>query len=173
MKTSIPSLIQVLTDIKRHTFVELEYTTAVNVRKKGNTKFIEYPVTKHTKTNVSFNGSYQNSVNNRLDKKDIERTFISEPLPWGMWKLYPKLIEHKENVYARFYIHKNSTFDNVFEYNGKVVSGADLYELYQFLPPIQESPRQTEAGLEIDEQCKPLTININNINSLTINKIKY
>ena len=173
MKTTPQQLEQILIDIKRFTFVELEYSTEVKVKKRGNTKFIDYPVIKHTLANVGFNGSYQNSVNNRLDKKDIDPTFIAEPLPWGKWKVYPKIIEHNENIYVRFYVHKNSHFKNIYSYNGKIVEGDDLEELSRFLPESFGSSRQYTAGLDWDEQAIPLTIQITNINSITLDKIKY
>jgi len=166
---------QILLNVKGHTFVEVEYITEVKMKKKGNINFIDYPVFKHCKVNISFNGRYQNSVNNRLDKKDIERTFVSEPLPWGEWKEFPKIISYKENTYVRFYIHKNSSFDVKYEYRGRIVEGKHSNELYQFLPPSQviESLRQYEAGLEQEEQCKPLNINILNIKKITLNKEVY
>ena len=173
MKTTFQQLEQILININRFTFTELEYTTEVKVKKRGNTKFIDYPVIKHTSANVGFNGSYQNSVNNRLDKKDIERTFIAEPLPWGQWKIYPKIIEYNEKIYCRFYIHKNSYFKTEYYYNGKIVEGDDLEELSRFLPESSGSSRQYIAGLDWDEQAMPLTIQITNINSITLDKIKY
>ena len=173
MKTTPQLLEQILTKVNRFTFVELEYTIAVKVKKRGNTKFIDHPVIKHTLANVGLNGSYQNSVNNRLDKKDIEPTFITKPLPWGKWKVYPKIIEHNENIYCRFYIHKNSHFKNIYFYNGKIVEEDELEELNEFLPEPTGSSRQYDAGLDWDEQAIPLTIQIANINSITLNNIKY
>ncbi len=160
----------ILTNVKGYTFIELEYTKIEIVKKRGNTKFIEHPVIKNTKINVGFNGSYQNSVNNRLYKKDIEQTFISEPLPWGKWKVPNKIIEHNGNIYVRFYLHKNTRYESVFSYNGKVIEGTELYE---FISVTRESTRQTEAGLAVEEQNKPLTMNITNINSITLNKVTY
>ncbi len=162
-----------LTQQKGFTFVELEYTKVEAVKKRNNIHFIDYPVIKTTKLNVGFNGSYQNAVNNRLDKKDIEPDFVAQSLPWGKWKLYNKIVEHNENIYVRFYLHKNSNIKNIYMYNGEEVKDERLAELYDFLQKRTDNLRQSEAGLEFEEQCFPLTININTINSIVLNKQRY
>jgi len=167
---NIQQLEAILTSQKGFTFVELEYTTIVKVKKRNNINFIDHPLYKHTKLNAGFNGSYQNAVNNRLDKKDIEPDFISQPLPWGEWKVVNKIIKHNENIYVRFYLHKNSNAESIYEYDGKQV---DVNELLEFLPSSGESARQSEAGLNVEEQAKPLNIQINNINSISLNKQRY
>ena len=173
MKISTQQLEQILIDVKGHTFCELEYNKIEKVKKKGNMNFIDLPVIKDTSINVGFNGSYENSVNNRLDKKSIDTPFKSEPLPWGIWKLFPKLIEHNSNVYVRFFVYKNSHPKSVYSYNNKIVEGEQLEELKKFLTLPTESAKKKEAVLDFEEQSKPLTINITNIKSITINKIKY
>ena len=173
MKITHQQLEDILIKINRFTFAELEYTTEVKVKKRGNIKFIDYPIIKHSIINVGINGSYQKSVNRRLNKKDIEPTFIADPLPWGNWKVYPKIIEYKGDIYYRFYIHKNSHPENEYFYNNEIMEGKDLVVLNEFLPTSNGSSRQYDAGLGWDEQVIPLNIKMKNINSITLNNIKY
>lgn len=174
MKTiNTQQLETILASTKGFTFIELDYTCIEPVKKKQNINFIDYPIYRHTKINVGFNGGYQNSVNNRLEKKDIEPDFKAQSLRWGKWKIFNKFIEHNGNIYVRFYLHKNSRYESEYIYNGKIVQDAELNELYTFLSNKPVSLLQYEAGLEIEEQCKPFNLQINNINFITINKQKY
>ena len=169
---NVQQLEVILTSQKGYTFVELDYTSVEPVKKKQNINFIDYPVYKHTKINVGFNGSYQNSVNNRLEKKDIEPDFKAQSLRWGVWKEYNKIIEHNDKIYVRFYLHKNSRYNSEYIYQGKILQGNNLDELYTFLSNKPVSLLQYEAGLEVEEQAKPFNLQIDNINFITINKQK-
>jgi len=162
-----------LVAVKGATFTQLHYVGVQKVKKTGNVDFLAHPIIKKTNVNVLFNGSYENAVNNRLEKSGSERNFVSEPLPWGEWKAVNKTIAHKDNVYVRFYLHKNSNSKVEYWYNGELLEGKQLEDAKAFFQGHSESARQSEAGLDSSEQCKPFTIQIDNVKQVTLKGKSY
>lgn len=157
-------------DVKGSTFMQLIYKGSQKMRKTGN-PFAE--IIKRTEMNVSFFGSYQNAVNNRLKKAGLEADFTANPLAWGVWVVPNKIIEHKGAKYVRFYFHKNSNPKTEYFYNGDALVGQQLEIAKTFFAEHSESSRQAEAGLSEDEQCKPFTVNIQNILQINVNGETY
>lgn len=162
-----------LVAVKGATFTQLHYVGVQKVKKTGNVNFLEHPVLKKTSVNVLFNGSYENAVNNRLAKNGLDRDFVSAPLQWGEWKVVNKTIAHKDNVYLRFYLHKNSNSKVEYWYNGELLEGARLDSAKEFFQGHSESVRQSEAGLDSSEQCKPFSIQIDNVKQITLKGNSY
>lgn len=173
MKTiSADQLEKMLTNkVKFSTFVQLTYKGVQKVRKTGN-PFTE-PIIKRTEINVSFFGNYQNAVNNRLKKAGLEADFTANPLAWGEWLVPNKIITHKGEKYVRFYLHKNSNPKTEYFYNGDPLTGSELMNAKTFFQESSTSARQTDAGLEDENQCKPFTLQINNILQITVNGETY
>ena len=77
---------------------------------------------KHTSSKFRAGIEFQNlkSVKDAIENK--ERGEV-QPLPWGQWKKYPYIIEHKDKEYIRLYPAVNSTSGAEVKYivNGKEV----------------------------------------------------
>lgn len=171
MKTiNANQLEKMLTEIKGASFLQLVYRGTQKMRKTGN-PFSE--IIKRTSLNVSFFGSYQNAVNNRLKKAGLEADFTANPLPWGEWVIANKIITHKGLKYVRFYLHKNSNPKTEYYFEGDQLTGERLEEAKFFFQEHSESARQAEAGLESEDQCKPFSINIENILQVNVNGQEY
>jgi hypothetical protein len=172
MKTISPAQLEkmLINEVKGSTFMQLIYKGVQKVRKTGN-PFGE--IIKRTELNVSFFGSYQNAVNNRLKKAGLEADFTANPLPWGEWFVANKIIGHKGAKYVRFYLHKNSNTKTEYFHNGDQLTGSELANAKLFFTEHSESNRQSEAGLEESEQSKPFTINIENILQINVNGEMY
>jgi hypothetical protein len=171
MKTINQSqLVSLLSAVKGTSFVQLTYVGEQKMRKTNNPFDT---IIKRTNINVSFNYSYENAVNNRLAKKGEEKTFVSEPLAWGSWLIPNKIITHKECLYVRFYMHSNCNSKVEHFYNGEKLEGADLEQAKTFFQEHSESAKQTEAGLDQKEQCKPFNVKIENIRKITLNGTQY
>lgn len=172
-KITFGQLENALTKEKSATFVQLKYVSTQQVNKRGNVDFIEYPIIKCTDINVTFNGSYENAVNNRLAKKGLEKTFVAQGLPWGEWKIANKIITHNDKTYIRFYLHRNSNSKVEYWYNGELLTGERLAAAQEFMPKRTESVRQSDAGLDMEEQSKPFTIAIENIRNIKMQGVEY
>ena len=79
--------------------------------------------------NLQFGIDYENSVNNRLEKKGSERDFSADKLSWGEWYEYtddkgekqsafPRIIIHKGNFYIRLYKAKNTNVRSIYYLDG-------------------------------------------------------
>lgn len=166
-------LLETLVNVKSATFMQVVYVGEVKMRKTGN-PFVN-PILKRTNINVSFFGSYENAVNNRLKKAGLEADFKAQPLMWGEWFVANKIIQHKDEKYVRMYLHKNSYNGSTTEYfyNGDLLTGKDLELAKSFFTEKSESKRQSEAGLEDEEQSKPFTVKLSNIRQVKINNEVY
>lgn len=123
-------------------------------------------------TNCRF-GSYENNVNATLEKKGIETEYKAAPRK-GMHfveGMYPYILQSDKDS-EQFYLTMNyrhsdkTTFENVFVLDGKVVTDdttrADI-ESWIYTAPKKDNAKQTEAGLEMEEQTKVVTYKLQNI----------
>ena len=123
-----------------------------------------------TMSGIQIGASYENAVNNRTESKD----FVASRLPWGEWLRPNYLISHKGNIYLRAYKTKASKTEVTYYQNGEVVS--DKKTLTDILSNIRksgESKKQSEMGIDEQDQVKPFTTNIANIESAVINGVTY
>jgi hypothetical protein len=77
---------------------------------------------KHTSSKFRAGIEFQNlkSVKDAIESK--ERGEV-QPLPWGQWKKYPYIIEHKEKEYIRLYPAVNSSSGTEVKY---IVDGNEV-----------------------------------------------
>jgi len=94
-----------------HRFAGLSLCTSPNLTKKHRETSLSFKETfgadrieKTTEGTYHIGGSYENMVNNTLDRKDYEKNFVADSLPWGEWMPGSKvLLIHKGEVYVRAY----------------------------------------------------------------------
>ncbi len=128
-------------------------------------------ITKYSKREIQINYSYQNAVNNRLQKQGNDSNFVSEPLRWGQWVKGQenKIIEHNGDYYLRIYAYKGGKVENIYFINGELATTEQIeiikeWERKQHKP----SARQTENGLT-ENQVQPSSPKFSNILSLKVN----
>ncbi len=133
-------------------------------------------------TNLQLGIDYGNSVNNRLKKAGIDEKFEPEPLPWGHWfeytnekgetiSCFPRLIEHKDNMYLRLYKAKNTNIRTTYYLDGNRVSYNDIKAYLK--DDDHKSGKQTAMGLSEEEQSKPFTPKFESIKVMKINHTTY
>lgn len=123
-------------------------------------------------TNCRF-GSYVNSVNATLEKKGIETEYKAAPRK-GMHfveGMYPYILQSEKDS-DQFYLTMNyrpsdrTTFEHVFILDGMIVTNEDTIkdiESWIYAAPKKDNIKQTEAGLEKEEQTKVVTYKIQNV----------
>jgi len=132
--------------------------------------------------NLQLGINYGNSVNARLKKAGIDEKFEAEKLPWGHWfeyvnekgetiSCFPRLIEHKDNMYLRLYKAKNTNIRIAYYLDGKRVSYDSIKDYLK--EENHESGKQSALGLEKDEQSKPFTPRFSTIRVMKINHTTY
>lgn len=110
-------------------------------------------VTKRFEGAVQLNYTYENAVNNRLEKQGNERTFESAPLRWGEWEIFNKVITHKGARYLRYYGCNTTNKPNV-EYfvNGRPATAEETDRLKAYeATKYKASARQSAEGLNTNQ----------------------
>ena len=159
------TIFNALNTIKGCKIVAIEYSGEVKLLKRGN-PLASANVTKITKITAQFGYSYENAVNNRLQRAGAENDFTADSLPWGTWLVPNKFIEYKGSVYVRFYSMKNGQASVQYFVNGQPASEAEIAIIKQFTPVRKESAKQSEAGLT-ENQVRPFNVNLENILKVT------
>lgn len=132
-------------------------------------------VHKVVRGNYQIGYSYENAVNNRLDKIGSDVEFKAESLPWGSWieGQENKLIENKGSLYLRYYKHTNGNERGVWFVDGRQASPEEFNKIMDYLrSKSDDSDKQTKAGLT-ENQVKPRTVKLSNIISLSVNHQVY
>ena len=157
------SLISVLANLKGGTMVYLTSLTDVDVP----FYYCLGKVQKFCRQSVQVGCSYENSVNNRLERKGFNRAFRSSYLPWGRWLILNRIIEHRGKYYARFYKTANSNPQIVYLVNGRVATPreARIIKMYDSLRTF--SRRQSMYGLSRMEQTNVRNYDLTNIISIS------
>lgn len=164
-------LYNIISDIKGCQFAHIVTLTEVKIPKKLG---IVGVVTKQYEGEVQLNYSYENAVNNRLEKQGDERTFVADQLRWGTWEIVNKIITHKGAKYLRYYAFKGSNKPKV-EYfvDGKSATSEELaiikaYEQSKY----KGSAKQSAEGLTTN-QVSPKVVNFDNILELKVGSQSY
>lgn len=128
-------------------------------------------VKKVTITPMQFGYSYQNAVNNRLDREGCEANFEADALSWGAWVkgMENKVIEHKGMHYLRTYCVRNAKPRTFYLLDGHLASTEEYAEFSQFFKAPSTSAKQEEAGLAEELQVKPRNYKFSSLVAVTLN----
>ena len=179
----VSEFINVLLGTKCCQFVSFSYVTDVDAMNKkliGGRKNTYYgrlqSITEMS--GCQFNANYENAVNNRLPQGTDGKgeKFVAESLPWGVWMpgAENKLITHKGETYVRFYKTPTAKTDVTYILDGNTVTDkATIKDIIDNIRPASSSNRQAAAGIEIERQVKPFTINAKNLRRVNMDKVAY
>jgi len=134
-------------------------------------------ITKRTEVRVQMRYSYENAVNNHIERNGGERDFKALSLPWGQWVegCENLLIEHKGNYYLRMYLFsKSEPKTMLLNSEGQPLSADEAKRYWEWENGLSKgSERQSEKGLSDEYQVKPFAPNVENIISFTCGAINY
>ena len=163
------TLISMIESVKGCQFANIMFVADGGIPKK----VINGNVLKVVNTRVQLNYSYENAVNNRLAKQGNEKTFVAQSLPWGSWVegQENKLIEHKGNLYLRYYEYKGAEYRQMWFVDGVQADEEQFYAIMNYLESKKNksaSNRQAESGLT-ENQVKPKLAKVSEILMLNVN----
>lgn len=72
------------------------------------------------------------SIRVASDYRHIVGKEESEPLVWGKWAMFPRIVEHKGNEYMRFYTSKNTKAKAVYVMDGRIMTSAEVEDMKRF-----------------------------------------
>jgi hypothetical protein len=175
MKTQV--IESAIRSIKGCTFISMRYASEPSLNKSeklalslmgGFNEIV--PIVKVTDGQFQANYSYENAVNNRGEKEQGHSIdFVSAPLRWGQWVAgqVNKLIEHKGELYFRFYGLKNGKVENEY-FVGGIPATSEQIEFIKKCTEKGEVKNQASAGLT-ENQVIARNVKLSNIIELTIN----
>lgn len=162
------TLVSMIENVIGCQFANIMFVAGGNIPKK----VISGDVKRVIKTKVQINYSYQNAVNNRLERQGEERTFVAQSLPWGSWVegQENKLIAHKDSLYLRYYEYKGAEYKEVWFVDGEQANAEQFAAIMNYLESKKKpsSNRQSESGLT-ENQVKPKLAKVNEILMLNVN----
>ena len=166
-------IIEIMGAVRGCQFANITYVADGGIPKK----VISGVVTKLVTTSCQVNYSYESEVNNRLEKQGSERVFKAQSLPWGAWVegFENKLIEHKGNLYLRYYDVANAKPKVVWLVDGRLATEDELFAIMEYIVAKNAkntSNRQAEVGLT-DNQVSPKVVKVENILHLSVNGTEY
>ena len=163
------SFINAIASQKGHTFVSVVYENDVRMNKRHNPYYGR--VTKRVSATMSFNYSYENAVNNRVEDGVV---FVAESLPWGRWQIPNKVIKHNDELYIRLYDINGRKANIEYFVDGKPATMEQYREFASFLPKSKVvSEKQSEHGIEEERQVYPRAIKMSCIKEFTMNGATY
>lgn len=143
---------------------------SIGVRYAANTG-LSRNVTKRWEGEVQLNYSYENAVNNRLEKQGDERSFKAKSLPWGEWDMPNKTIIHKGEYYMRYYLFNGNKPKVEYLVDGRPATEEEVALIKGAKKP-KESKRQADAGLS-ENQVSAQAIMFSNILEVRVDGQTY
>lgn len=173
------SLLNLAKSVKGSQFISLNYISepSMNKAQKAAVRAMSGAddsavIEKMTSGQFQFNMVYENAVNNRGEKEQgAPIDFVAAPLSWGSWfdGLVNKVIEHKGELYLRYYGLKNGKVESVYFVGGKPATAEQVSLIKQFTER-GEVKSQASAGLT-ENQVIARCVKFSNIISITMNGI--
>lgn len=124
-------------------------TTDAKARKTGNP---HGTITKTVRASGFVGADYETSVQNQTLRAGMKQPdFQADSLPWGEWLVPQKVISHKGKLYLRTQTtsgQRRTVAARVLCYRGENGQFISPDEAKKFLPPVRESAKQADAGLE-------------------------
>lgn len=164
-------LYDLLKEIKGCQFAHVVLKTKVRVPKKLGLGDVE----KVFDGNVQLNYSYENAVNNRLEKNGLDGDFNSLSLPWGEWDIPNKIVTHNSKYYMRYYLVKSGDASKKpkvrFIVNGRDATDAEV-NIIKIYDNKSYSSRQAAKGLT-ENQVSARVVEFCNVVEVSVGGKKY
>ena len=165
---AVSSLMTMVMNLIGCVFAHITTETTVKIPKKYGLCGV---VTKVVSKVVQLNYSYENAVNNRLEREGKDRDFEAQSLPWGEWFVANKIIAHKGKFYLRYYDYNNNVLNKAYFVDGMPATDEQLAIIKEY-EKASNKPSNTQ-GLSEEHEVKPLVVAEENIIALKCGEIDY
>ncbi len=102
--------------------VTVEFSRPLKTRKEFAAMHIEKHCLLQARAGINYDN--MNSVIEKRESGDLPA--VNAGLPWGVWKVFPHIIEHKGSDYLRFATLPNGKNERSFTLNGKPVTMEEI-----------------------------------------------
>lgn len=154
MTTQFTSVETFVANINKGTFgITMITKTEPKMNKRNNPFFGRVQKVTYM-SNVGLGLSYENCVNNRLDRKGLENDYQAEKPKGKTWINDFMLCSDKDTSvkYLRTTMYKNTKTKSIFLLDGEIVDEITLQKIKTFIPKPTTCKKQENSGLQDDEQ---------------------
>jgi len=157
-------LVEILKMQKIGTFAFIKIETVLKMNKKNNPYFDR--IIKKSEIRILLGSNYQNRVNNNLEKENKVNDFVAESCKVGQH--VSECILYNENT-KLFYLQ----YEYFKEIKPKVeyIFNENIIEIEKFSEFVPEKKSANQNGLL--KKVNSITVKIENIKEISLNKIKY
>ena len=163
-KITQQELLTLLMNVEKPTFTNIVSEVFPKMNKTGNPYFGK--VVKKSKGNYFIGGSYEDMVNNRMEKEGMEPTFESKECSVG--EHISKCVQYNDNTkkhYLQYFTFPTSKPSSTFEFEGNEID-KQLFE--SFMVKKSEKSRQPQ-----DNKHQPQSLTTTNIKEITLEGVHY
>jgi len=163
-KITQQELLTLLMNVEKPTFTNVVSEVIPKMNKTGNPYFGK--LVKKSKGNYFIGGSYEDMVNNRMEKEGMEPTFESKECSVGTH--ISKCVQYNENTkkhYLQYFTFPTSKPSSTFEFEGNEID-KQLFE--SFMVKKSEKSRQPQ-----DNKHQPQSLTITNIKEISLGGVHY
>jgi len=163
-KITQQELLTLLMNVEKPTFTNIVSEVFPKMNKTGNPYFGK--VVKKSKGNYFIGGSYEDMVNNRMEKEGMEPTFESKECSVG--EHISKCVQYNDNTkkhYLQYFTFPTSKPSSTFEFEGNEID-KQLFE--SFMVKKSENSRQPQ-----DNKHTPQSLTITNIKEISLSGVHY
>jgi len=163
-KITQQELLTLLMNVEKPTFTNIVSEVFPKMNKTGNPYFGK--VVKKSKGNYFIGGSYEDMVNNRMEKEGMEPTFESKECSVG--EHISKCVQYNDNTkkhYLQYFTFPTSKPSSTFEFEGNEID-KQLFE--SFMVKKSENSRQPQ-----DNKHTPQSLTITNIKEISLGGVHY
>ena len=163
-KITHEELLVLLMNVEKPTFTNIVSEVFPKMNKTGNPYFGK--VVKKSKGNYFIGGSYEDMVNNRMEKEGMEPTFESKECSVG--EHISKCVQYNDNTkkhYLQYFTFPTSKPSSTFEFEGNEID-KQLFE--SFMVKKSENSRQPQ-----DNKHTPQSLTITNIKEISLSGVHY
>lgn len=156
MAQNFKSVSEFTQNVSRGTFgISLITLTEPKMNKRGNPFYGRVHKATYM-TNVALGYDYENTANQRLERKGLEADFKAAKPNGKSWCEYPYILQADKDAsvkYLRCTMRSNTKAKSIFILDGQLVTDASVEaEIKSFIPKPSISQKQAESGLEEKEQ---------------------
>lgn len=133
---------------------------------------------KLVRTNVTLGADYESRINRDLVKQGEEANFTAQSMSGQEYLneegILSTDIKTRTKTYVRATVENKTTPTTVYFHNNQRISKAKAIELNLFMPSaFSEEKTSGRGNMSADKDFDTIGLNLNNVISLTLNKVKY
>lgn len=181
VKTSKQNLISLLSEFKKNiAFTGVSFGNVVYFVPESGSKTVkgEKVLQKLVRVNITIGASYEKRINRDLIKQEEEANFTAQSMSGKEYINNEGVLATDTKTGTKKYliatVENKTKADTIYFYEGKRIAKEKAIEMGLFMPSyFSEKKTSGRNNMSIENDFHTISPNVDNIISLTLNKVKY